>query len=137
MMSSHTRIAHCDLRDRPLDPYEMIKNKSQRLSWNQMSDADVYLDKAAVVAWFERLRDYSEETVKSIVIDGILESEFHNITFILRLVQGDDFRAMTSKETYQLIYDFVCEIPQGIRDWIDEKDYLMSRDVLALLSRNR
>ncbi|MCG7491838.1 hypothetical protein MHN79_20395 [Vibrio sp. Of14-4] len=136
-MSSHTRIAHCDLRDRPLDPYEMIKNKSQRLSWNQMSDADVYLDKAAVVAWFERLRDYSEETVKSIVIDGILESEFHNITFILRLVQGDDFRAMTSKETYQLIYDFVCEIPQGIRDWIDEKDYLMSRDVLALLSRNR
>ncbi|MYM60083.1 hypothetical protein GTG28_12690 [Vibrio sp. OCN044] len=137
MMSSHTRIAHCDLRNRPLDPYEMIKNKSQRLSWNQMSDADVYLDKAAVVAWFERLRDYSEETVKSIVIDGILESEFHNITFILRLVQGDDFRAMTSKETYQLIYDFVCEIPQGIRDWIDEKDYLMSRDVLALLSRNR
>ena len=137
MMTSHTRIAHCDLRDRPLDPYEMIKNKSQRLSWNQMSDADVYLDKAAVVAWFERLRDYSEETVKSIVIDGILESEFHNITFILRLVQGDDFRAMTSKETYQLIYDFVCEIPQGIRDWIDEKDYLMSRDVLALLSRNR
>lgn len=136
-MTSHTRIAHCDLRDRPLDPYEMIKNKSQRLSWNQMSDADVYLDKAAVVAWFERLRDYSEETVKSIVIDGILESEFHNITFILRLVQGDDFRAMTSKETYQLIYDFVCEIPQGIRDWIDEKDYLMSRDVLALLSRNR
>ncbi|WP_202408613.1 hypothetical protein [Vibrio tetraodonis] len=136
-MSSHTRIAHCDLRNRPLDPYEMIKNKSQRLSWNQMSDADVYLDKAAVVAWFERLRDYSEETVKSIVIDGILESEFHNITFILRLVQGDDFRAMTSKETYQLIYDFVCEIPQGIRDWIDEKDYLMSRDVLALLSRNR
>ena len=137
MMTSHTRIAHCDLRHRPLDPYEVIKNKSQRLSWNQMSDADVYLDKAAVVAWFERLRDYSEETVKSIVIDGILESEFHNITFILRLVQGDDFRAMTSKETYQLIYDFVCEIPQGIRDWIDEKDYLMSRDVLALLSRNR
>ncbi|MBU2895875.1 hypothetical protein [Vibrio hepatarius] len=136
-MSSHTRIAHCDLKDRPLDPYEMIKNKSQRLSWNQMSDADVYLDKKAVIAWFERLRDYSENTVKSIVIDGILESEFHNITFILRLVQDDDFRAMTSKETYQLIYDFVCEIPQGIRDWVDEKDYLMSRDVLALLSRNR
>ena len=136
-MSSHTRIAHCDLKDRPLDPYEMIKNKSQRLSWNHMSDADVYLDKKAVIAWFERLRDYSENTVKLVVIDGILESEFHNITFILRLVQDDDFRAMTSKETYQMIYDFVCEIPQGIRDWVDEKDYLMSRDVLALLSRNR
>ncbi|MDN3612033.1 hypothetical protein ACODM8_17750 [Vibrio ostreicida] len=136
-MTNQTRIAHCDIQERALDPYQMIINKSQRMSWNPISDADIYLDKRAVIEWFERLRDYSEQTVKAIVVDGILDNEFHNITFILRLVQDADFRTMTSKNTYQMLYDFVCETPQGIRDWVDEKDYLMSRDVLALLSRNR
>lgn len=136
-MTSPSRIAHCDIHNSGLDPYEMIKNKSQRLSWNRLSDTDIYLDKKAVIEWFERLRHYSEPTVKAIVVDGVLENEFHNITFILRLVQEHDFSTMTSKDTYQLLYDFVCQTPQGIRDWVDEKDYLMSRDVLALLSRNR
>lgn len=136
-MTSPSRIAHCDIQNSGLDPYEMIKNKSQRLSWNRLSDTDIYLDKKAVIEWFERLRNYSERTVKAIVVDGVLENEFHNITFILRLVQEQDFKTMTSKDTYQLLYDFVCQTPQGIRDWVDEKDYLMSRDVLALLSRNR
>jgi hypothetical protein len=137
MKNNKTRITHCQLGNKPLDPYEILKSKSQRLSWNRLSDAEIYLDKRAVISWFERLRNYSEEMVKAIIVEGILENQFHNITFILRLVQSPDFTTMTSKESYQLLYDMVCETPQGIRDWIDEKDYLMSRDVLALLSRNR
>ncbi|EGR0593634.1 TPA: hypothetical protein RSW71_003072 [Vibrio cholerae] len=137
MKNKQTRMNHCQLENMSLDPYEILKSKSQRLSWNRLSDAEIYLDKKAVVSWFERLRNYSEESVKAIIVEGILESQFHNITFILRLVQSPDFKTMTSKESYQLLYEIVCEIPQGIRDWIDEKDYLMSRDVLALLSRNR
>lgn len=137
MKNKQTRINHCQLENKSLDPYEILKSKSQRLSWNRLSDAEIYLDKKAVVSWFELLRNYSEESVKAIIVEGILESQFHNITFILRLVQSPDFKTMTSKESYQLLYEIVCEIPQGIRDWIDEKDYLMSRDVLALLSRNR
>ncbi|AQM21005.1 hypothetical protein LL266_15525 [Vibrio anguillarum] len=137
MKNKQTRMTHCQLENKSLDPYEILKSKSQRLSWNRLSDAEIYLDKKAVVSWFERLRNYSEGTVKAIIVEGILESQFHNITFILRLVQSPDFKTMTSKESYQLLYEMVCEIPQGIRDWIDEKDYLMSRDVLALLSRNR
>ncbi|WP_318452444.1 hypothetical protein [Photobacterium leiognathi] len=136
-MSSHSRIVHSDIQNIGLDPYEILKNKSQRLSWNRLSDAEIYLDKKAVIEWFECLRNYSELTVKAIVVDGILDNEFHNITFILRLVQEREFNTMTSKDTYQMLYEFVCKTPQGIRDWIDEKDYMMSRDVLALLSRNR
>ncbi|MCG9790537.1 hypothetical protein L1D61_25690 [Vibrio mediterranei] len=136
-MTNHSRIIHGKIQNCELEPYEMIKAKSQRLSWNRLSDADIYLDKKAVVEWFERLRNYSEQTVKAIVVDGVLDSGFHNITFILQLVEEHDFNTMSSKDTYQLLYDFVCQTPQGIRGWIDEKDYLMSRDVLALLSRNR
>ncbi len=58
-MTSPSRIAHCDIQNSGLDPYEMIKNKSQRLSWNRLSDTDIYLDKKAVIEWFERLRHYS------------------------------------------------------------------------------
>lgn len=137
MENKQTRMTYCQLENKSLDPYEILKSKSQRLSWNRLSDAEIYLDKKAVVSWFERLRNYSEGTVKAIIVEGILESQFHNITFILRLVKSPDFKTMTSKESYQLLYEMVCEIPQGNRDWIDEKDYLMSRDVLALLSRNR
>lgn len=136
MKNKQTRMNHCQLENKSLDPYEILKSKSQRLSWNRLSDAEIYLDKKAVVCWFELLRNYSEESVKAIIVEGILESQFHNITFILRLVQSPDFKTMTSQDSYQLLYEIVCEIPQGIRDWIDETDYLMSRDVLALLSRN-
>ncbi|MCO4174551.1 hypothetical protein K8D10_22675 [Aeromonas veronii] len=137
MKNKPNRMTHCQLENKSLDPYEILKCKSQRLSWNRLSDAEIYLDKKAVVSWFERLRFYSDETVKAIIVEGILESQFHKITFILHLVQSPDFKTMTSKESYQLLYEMVCEIPRGIRDWVDEKDYLMSRDVLALLSRNR
>lgn len=131
------RLTHTQLANARLNPYELLKSKSQRLSWNRLSDSELHLDKKATISWFERLRGYSEETAKAIVVEGILESQFHNITFILSLIQTPDFNAMSSKESYQLLYDLVNEIPQGIRDWIDENDYLMSRDVLALLSRNR
>lgn len=87
--------------------------------------------------WFALLRNYSEQTVQAILIDGILNNEFHNITFILSLVQKDDFKVVASKQAYQILYEFVSQTPAGIREWVEGKDFLMSRDVLALLSRNR
>ncbi|QFQ77498.1 hypothetical protein F9277_08785 [Vibrio harveyi] len=131
------RITHCNLFNSSFDPYELIINKSQRLSWNHTSEPQAILSKKEVVEWFSLLRTYSEQTVQSILIDGILNNEFHNITFILNLVQKDDFKTDASKQVYQLLYEFVSQTPTGIREWIDEKDFLMSRDVLALLSRNR
>lgn len=133
----HSRIAHCHLQGKKLDPYQLLTAKSERLSWNRLSDVEIYADKQAVIEWFAILRDYSELTVKAIVVDGILDSQFHKITFILTLVQTENFESMTSKDAYQLLYEFVCQTPMGIRDWIDELDFKMSRDVLALLSRNR
>ncbi|MBS0045042.1 hypothetical protein KFE26_22575 [Shewanella sp. M16] len=133
----HSRIAHCHLQGKSLDPYQLLKAKSERLSWNRLSDVEIYADKKAVIDWFSMLREYSEATVKAIVVEGILDSQFHKITFILTLVQNVDFEEMTSKDAYQQLYEFVCQTPTGIRDWIDELDFQMSRDVLALLSRNR
>lgn len=137
MTKSIKRMAHCSLLNKGLDPYALIVSKSQRLSWSDIRDADAYLSKKEVVEWFGQLRHHSEQTIKAILVDGILNNEFHNITFILRLVQTEDFKMMASKQAYQMLYDFVCQTPDGIREWIDEKDFLMSRDVLALLSRNR
>ncbi|AQS37657.1 hypothetical protein Sps_02503 [Shewanella psychrophila] len=132
-----SRIAHCHLQGQSLDPYQLLKAKSERLSWNRLSDVEIYVDKQAVIDWFSMLRDYSEATVKAIVVEGILDSQFHKITFILTLVQSADFEAVTSKDAYQQLYDFVCRTPAGVQDWIDDVDFQMSRDVLALLSRNR
>ncbi|AEG13350.1 MULTISPECIES: hypothetical protein [Shewanella] len=133
----HIRISHCHLQGKTLDPYQLLKAKSERLSWNRLSDVEIYADKQAVIEWFAMLRDYSETTVKAIVVEGILDSQFHKITFILTLVQSVDFEEVTSKDAYQQLYDFVCKTPAGIRDWIDDIDFKMSMDVLALLSRNR
>lgn len=133
----HVRISHCHLQGKTLDPYQLLKAKSERLSWNRLSDVEIYADKQAVIEWFAMLRDYSETTVKAIVVEGILDSQFHKITFILTLVQSVDFEEVTSKVAYQQLYDFVCKTPTGIRDWIDDIDFKMSMDVLALLSRNR
>lgn len=131
------RIAHCSLLNASFDPYSLIASKSNRLSWSQLSDADELLNKREVIEWFALLRSYSENTVQAILVDGVLNSEFHNITFILSLVQKDDFKTVASKQAYRLLYEFVSQTPAGIREWIDDKDFLMSRDVLALLSRNR
>lgn len=131
------RITHCHLLNAPFDPYALIASKSDRLSWNQDRSTEEFLNKKEVVEWFACLRAYSEQTVQAILVDGILNNEFHNITFVLTLVQKNDFKAVASKQVYQLLYEFVSQTPMGIREWIDEKDFLMSRDVLALLSRNR
>ncbi len=120
-----------------LDPYQILKSKSNRISWNGLSDSQQYIDKTAVIEWFSLLRGYSEDLVKAIIVDGILENEFHKITFILNLVQSPEFQSMSSMQVYQLLYNFVCQTPQGILAWIEEKDFLMSRDILAILSRNR
>lgn len=131
------RISHCHLQKKKLDPYQLLKAKSERLSWNRLSDVEMFADKQAVIDWFAILRDYSEVTVKTIIVDGILDSQFHNVTFIFKLVQSVDFEEITSKDAYQLLYDFVSKTPGGIRNWIDDLDFKMSIDVLALLSRNR
>ena len=131
------RIAHCNLLNTSWDPYALIVNKSKRLSWNNVSEADALLSKKEVIEWFALLREYSEQTVQAILVDGILNSEFHNITFILTLVQKADFKSVASKQAYQILYEFVSQTPTGIREWIGDKEFLMSRDVLALLSRNR
>ncbi|MQD45601.1 hypothetical protein FDE51_23500, partial [Vibrio parahaemolyticus] len=82
----HTTMKHFNLKQTTLDPYQILKSKSNRISWNGFSDSQQYIDKAAVIEWFGLLRDYSEEIVKAIIVDGILENEFHKITFILNLV---------------------------------------------------
>ncbi|GHW44597.1 hypothetical protein VCSRO56_3573 [Vibrio cholerae] len=130
-------MKYFNLKQTTLDPYQILKSKSNRTSWNGLSDTQQYIDKTAVIEWFSLLRLYSEDLVKAIIVDGILESEFHKITFILNLVQNPEFQSMSSMQVYQLLYEFVCKTPQGILAWIDEKDFLMSRDVLAILSRNR
>lgn len=130
-------MKYFNLKQTTLDPYQILKSKSNRTSWNGLFDTQQYIDKTAVIEWFSLLRLYSEDLVKAIIVDGILESEFHKITFILNLVQNPEFQSMSSMQVYQLLYEFVCKTPQGILAWIDEKDFLMSRDVLAILSRNR
>ncbi|WP_188014121.1 hypothetical protein [Photobacterium damselae] len=130
-------MKHFNLKQTRLNPYQILQSKTNRISWNGLSDSQQYIDKTAVIEWFSLLRDYSEELVHSIIVDGILESEFHNITFILNVVHNPEFQSMGSMQVYQLLYDFVCKTPQGILSWIDEKDFLMSRDVLSILSKNR
>ncbi|WP_410093747.1 hypothetical protein [Vibrio cholerae] len=130
-------MKHFNLKQTMLDPYQILKSKSNRISWNGLSDSQQYIDKTAVIEWFSLLRGYSEDLVKAIIVDGILENEFHKITFILNLVQSPEFQSMSSMQVYQLLYNFVCQTPQGILAWIEEKDFLMSRDILAILSRNR
>lgn len=132
-----TKIAHLKIKNKPLEPYEILKNKSNRISWNGLSDSEKFLDKEILMDWFVLLRNYSEDTVKAVVIDGLLENQFHKVTFILQLAMAPDFQLLGSKQVYELLYDFVSRTPKSVLAWIDEKDYQMSRDVLALLSRNR
>ena len=74
--------------------------------------------------------------MKAIIIDGLLENEFHKVTFILQLAMTDDFKTLSSKQVFTILYNFVVNTPKGVLSWIDEQDFAMSRDVLALLSRN-
>ncbi|WP_049879362.1 hypothetical protein, partial [Vibrio parahaemolyticus] len=113
------RITHCHLLNTSLDPYALIASKSQRLSWNKTSESEALLRKKEIVEWFALLRNYSEQTVQAILIDGILNNEFHNITFILSLVQKDDFKVVASKQAYQILYEFVSQTPAGIREWVE------------------
>ncbi|WP_434525701.1 hypothetical protein [Photorhabdus asymbiotica] len=131
------KIRHSNTSSLSLDPYEMLKNKSKRLSWNGLSNPDIFLDKAATIEWFSLLRDYSDEMVNLAIIEGIFDNKFHNISFILSLVQSEDFREKSSMEVYNLLYNFVCSMPKTLRDWIDDEDFSMSQNVLALLSKNR
>ncbi|AMG31612.1 hypothetical protein AL542_15580 [Grimontia hollisae] len=130
-------MKHFNLKQTTMDPYQILKSKSTRISWNGLSDSQQYIDKTAVIEWFGELREYSEELVQDIVVKGILENEFHKITFILNLIQNPEFHSMSSMQVYQLLYNFVCKTPQSILGWIEEKDFAMSRDVLAILARNR
>lgn len=119
-----------------IDPYEMLIRKLERMSWNGLSDPEFHLDKSAVIIWFSQFREYSDDIVKSAMIEGILNNQFHNISYILNLVQSSDFREMTSMDVYKLLYKFVSSVPKAIEEWIDDSDLAMSQNVLALLSQS-
>ncbi|EKT60078.1 hypothetical protein [Providencia sneebia] len=119
-----------------IDPYEMLVRKLERMSWNGLSDPEFHLDKSSVITWFSQFRNYSDDFVKSVLVEGILNNEFHNILYVLSLVQSNDFREMTSMEAYTLLYQFVCNVPKSIEEWIDDSDLAMSQNVLALLSQS-
>lgn len=137
MIKLRSRISHCQLKKTDFDPYSLLINKSQRLSWNSLSNTELFIDKQTAVDWFSQLRNYSDETVRSIVVDGILGSKFHNITFILNLALNDDFRAMPSLDIYKLLFFFVRDTPQVFQKMIGSDDFLLSRNVLALLAQKR
>lgn len=117
------------------DPYEFLIKKLNRMSWNGISDAEGFVEKSAAVIWFSQFRGYSEQIIKSVIVDGIFDNQFHNITYILNLVQSDDFQNIPSLTAYKLLYDFVCSMPKGIQELIDEDDLSMSQNVLALLAQ--
>lgn len=119
-----------------IDPYEMLIRKLERMSWNGLSDPEFHLDKSAVIMWFSQFREYSDDVVKSAMIEGILNNQFHNISYILNLVQSSDFREMSSMDVYKLLYKFVSSVPKAIEEWIDDSDLAMSQNVLALLSQS-
>ncbi|HHL2502291.1 TPA: hypothetical protein ACQ301_004421 [Yersinia enterocolitica] len=130
------KIRHCNTMDDFLDPYVILRSKSERLSWNKFSNPEVFIDKAATIAWFSLLRHCSNKIVKSIIIEGIFDSKFHNISFVLDLVQAEDFRGKPSLEVYSFLFDFINRTPEVFMELVDEGDFSMSKNVLALLSRN-
>lgn len=119
-----------------IDPYEMLIRKLKRMSWNGLSDPEFHLDKSAVIMWFSQFREYSDDVIKSAMVEGILNNQFHNISYILNLVQSSDFRDMSSMDAYKLLYKFVSSVPKAIEEWIDDSDLAMSQNVLALLSQS-
>jgi len=136
MTKPYYRQRHLDLNSE-FNPYELIKSKMTRLSWSRLCPSEEFVAKVEIVNWFSDLRMLSEENAKNILIHGLLESEFHNITFIFKVSQHEDFKEMSSLGIYTLLYDFVQKTPNGIKNFIDESDYAMSRDVLALLAQKR
>ncbi|RTZ16649.1 hypothetical protein EJ063_07600 [Vibrio aquaticus] len=131
------RISHFNLNKNKLDPYALIVSKLSRLSWNGSIDVEQKVDKRRLIEWFALLRDYSDESAEKILCRGLLDNEFHNITFTLQLAQNKDFYNMPSNEFYELIFNFVDATPECIKDCLTGHDYSMSREVLALLSKKR
>ncbi|NUW68067.1 hypothetical protein HOP39_10530 [Vibrio coralliilyticus] len=74
--------------------------------------------------------------MKLIVFEGIMESQFSKISFIINISQRSEFASKPSIEVYKFIYELVDNTPSTLKNWIEEKDFSMSRDVLALLSRS-
>ncbi|WP_219648075.1 hypothetical protein [Yersinia kristensenii] len=128
---------HFSTMNSVFDPYEMLRSQAERLSWNSLSKPESFIDKGAIIAWYSLLRHCSNEIVKSIIIEGIFESKFHNISFILNLVQSEDFRDKSSMEVYNFLFNFINKTPEVFMEWVDEGDFSMSKNVLALLSGNQ
>lgn len=136
MMETKKKNLNDSLNRIDINPYEMLIRKLERMSWNGLSDPELHLDKSAVIMWFSQFREYSDDVVKSAMIEGILNNQFHNISYILNLVQSSDFREMSSMDVYKLLYKFVSSVPKAIEEWIDDNDLAMSQNVLALLSKS-
>ncbi|WP_394201535.1 hypothetical protein [Shewanella waksmanii] len=128
---------HFSIKERKVDTYQLLTSKSERISWNLLSDTNLHVDKQALIKWFYILDEYSDEAVKKILVEGILESQFNNITFIFTLAQMEDFEKKATQDFYQFLYGFISETPSIIEEFVDEVDLKMSKDVLALLAKKR
>ncbi|WP_217694427.1 hypothetical protein [Yersinia enterocolitica] len=131
------KIKHFNTMNSVFDPYEVLMSQAERLSWNRLSRPESFIDKGAIIAWYSLLRHCSNDIVKAIIIEGIFESKFHNISFILNLVQSEDFRDKSSMEVYNFLFNFINKTPEVFMGLVDEGDFSMSKNVLALLSRNQ
>ncbi|EMA4781815.1 hypothetical protein U3C50_001529 [Providencia rettgeri] len=136
MMKLKKNSENENLKQIYIDPYEMLTRKLKKMSWNGLSDPEYHLDKSEVIVWFSLFREYSDEVVASAMIEGILNNQFHNISYILNLVQSDSFREISSMDAYKLLYKFVSCVPKAIEEWMDDSDLAMSQNVLALLSQS-
>ena len=128
-------LKHLNLEEESLDLYALAASKAERMSWGELSNHTCLLDNKEVVQWIVQLRDLSNETAEKIVFEGLLDSQFHNITFVLGVVNGGDFEDITSQAGYCFLHDFVLSTPLFFQEWIEEPDFNMSRDVLALLAK--
>ena len=49
------QIQHLKLKNTELDPYQLFKNKSNRMSWNRLLETESFIDKEAMIDWFSQL----------------------------------------------------------------------------------
>lgn len=117
------------------DLYELVDRKLFRLSW--FNKPINIIEKRDIIKWLMMLRSFNDESVNLILIQGLLDNKFNNLTFILDLLRLDDFQNYSSIQTYQILYDFICKTPTHIREMLDQHKFMMSRDILNLLLRSK
>ena len=114
-----------------------LTSKTGRKSWNGMLNQSRFLEKQEVFHWIEMLRDVSPGCVDKIVFEGVLGCEFENLSFVMGLADSPDFADWSSAAVYDLLFDFVIATPVFVQEWLEQKEFDMSRDVLALLAKRQ